>query len=388
MGPTSHATEGDVVAAIVEAGKAIYLAEESTAKSIASGSKQQVNISEHFLNVAEQDVKDAINSFNSYEQQVRASEHTSFWGSLFSWVLVVVSAIASAFAGPEILAITLVMVVASKTGLTNKIETALGNAIGSKLLASVILTAAVMAVGAGAGAGAGMLTEDAGSVVAEEAGTVVADDAGNVAAKEGESIGSKIRSAGKAVTKRIGSLSRRTAGALNGLGQGLQNFNVGAEVMKKMAALNAKWATDLGITLDVLISLVAVVSQGAGTGNGMMRAAAAGKGLCGSSILINNVGLFKGVGTMGMASGAGEGSCGIATGALDEKQASALSAYIEAQGQSSLFDAMKDLSHQGFNAWVDGYKSLEKSLAQQADAVGESISAVNTQLAIAMSGRG
>lgn len=385
---THHATEGDVVAAIVEAGKAIYLAEESTAKSIADGSKQQVTVSEHFVNVAEQDVTDAINSFNSYEQQVRASEHSSFWGSLFSWALVVVSAIASAFAGPEILAITLVMVVASKTGLTSKIETALGNAIGSQLLASIILTAAVMAVGAGAGAGAGALAEDAGSVVAEEAGNAAAEDAGTAVAKEGESIGSKVKSAGKAVTKRIGSLSRRAAGGLNGLGQGLQNFNVGAEVMKKMAALNAKWATALGVTLDVLISLVAVISQGAGTGNGMMRAAAAGKGLCGSSLMINNVALFKGVGAMGVASGLGEGSCGMATGALDEKQANALSRYIQGQGESELFDAMKELSHQGFSAWVDGYKSLEKSLAQQADQVGEGLSAVNAQLAIAMSGRG
>jgi len=384
MTHTHQATEGSVLAAIVEAGKAIYLAEESTAKSIAHGSQQQTGISENFVRAAEQAVTSSINSFNSYEAQLQASQHASFWSSFFSWVLVLVSVVASAFAGPETLVLTVALLVASKTGLLAKAQDALGNALGSKLLAGVILTAALVAVGAGAGGAAGAIEEDAGAV-AEEAASCAADDAGNSAAS---SISSKLKSAGQAITKRIGSLSRTTAGGLNGFGQGLQNFNIGTEVAKEMAKLHETWASSLGITFDVLINLVAVASQGAGTGNGMMRATAAGKGICGTSVLVNNANLFKAIGVTGTTSSLGEGSCGVATGVLELQQAHSLGLSITAQAQSEFFDSVKELNHDGFSSWISNSESLEKSLSKEANDVGNSISAVNTQLAIAMSGRG
>lgn len=386
-----NVTQGDVLAAIVEAGKAIYQAEEATAKSIADGSKQQVNIGSNFVTAAEDAVTNAINSFNTYEAQVQAAQHSSFWGSLFGWVVTIVAVVASAFAGPEVLLLTVALTIASKTGALDKLQTALGNAIGSKLLAGVILTAVLMAATAGAGGAAGAIEEDAGSI-AEEAGSVVAKEAGSSVEEESSSLVSKMKSfaksAGKSVSKKVASLSRWQAGALNGLGQGLQNFNIGAEIAKEMSKLHAKWATALGVSLEVLVNVIAIVSEGAGTGNGVMRASAAGKGLCGLTSVTSNSVIFKAVGSMGIVGGAGQGSCSIATGVFENAEASAIGAYTKAQGQSELFDALKEMSHDGFTSWINGNSALEKALAKQATEVGKSISAVNTELAIAMSGRG
>jgi hypothetical protein len=289
--------------------------------------------------------------------------------------------IASAFAGPEILAMTVLMIAASKSGLTAKMQDDLATVVGSKLLAGAILTTALVAAGTGAGATAGMLTEDAGSVASEEISSVATKEASNTASKESSSISSKIKA-------KVGSLSRKTAGGLNALGQGLQNFNIGSEVEQAMASLHAKWATALGITLDVLIDVVAILSQGAGTGNSMMRAGKAGKGLCGSSLAVNNVALFKGVGVMTTASTLGEGACSIATGALEVKQGQAMGAYTNAQAHTEFLDNMKEISHAGFSYWIDSEKSVMKALSEQANAAGQSISAVTTQLAISMSSRG
>lgn len=372
-----HATEGAVWKAITEATQAIYLAEESTAKAIADGSKQQTKISQNFIHEAEQDVTKAINSFNSYEAAVKAAHHSSFWGSVFGWVLTIAAVIASAFAGPEILAMTVLMIVASKSGLTSKMQDGLAKALGgSKLLAGVLMTAALVAVGAGAGATAGMVTEDAGSVASEEVSSV--------ASKDSESLASRIKTK---IKTKVASLSRKTAGGINALGQGLQNFNVGSDIAQAMSHSSA-FDKVLGNVLEVLVDLVAIISQGVGTGNSMMRAGKAGQGLCGSSLAVNNVALFKAVGALTVASTLGEGACSIATGALEEKQSNSILAYTNAQAHTEFLDNMKEMSHTGFSTWIESEKSVMKALSEQANASGQSISAVTTQLAIAMSSRG
>lgn len=382
MTDVHNATQGDVLAAVVQTGQALYLAQESTAQQIADGAKQQADMSQDFVNQSQTDVTNSINEFNKYEAEKRAAEHSSFWGSLFGWVLTIVAVVASAFAGPEMLAMTLAMLVLSKTGVLNDAENALAKVVGSKLVASLLLTAVLAGAGAGAG-GVAALADDGATVVAEEATQVVADDS-SVMGK----VVSKLKNLKNNVANKVKSLSRPAAGALNGLGQGLQNFNVGGILLQDMSSLHAKWASALGVTLDAVVNIVALAAEAAGAGNGIARSASAGKGFVGSSLMAKHLSLFKGVGMLGVGAAAAEGSCSMATGAFTSKEAAAVSAYTQYQAAASFESALQELSESGFGSWMNSQRSLEQALARQANEVAASVASVNTQLAIAMSSKG